>query len=845
VSELLKQGRTRSKAELFRDTRPTTTKIYLFLQKEGAVAPAILAFALTLFLPAMGLALFILALLFTLPAILYRPKYPLIAPMSETKWDYTTPPLGKTKGRSKAKGITYLGFDVISRMPVYSNNDLDRQHKFLLMTTGGGKTVTITSVDIAASALVQLSGFLMVDGKATLDAFYSIYGIMRRFGREQDLLLINFMKGERDFRIKGVETVTNSFNFLAYGTSSQISELLKSLLGDSGASGGDDVWKKRAESYIEAETQIFCYLRDQGELKFTVESYRKYLGLAEVIQLTFGNLGDDKTVDIPDDVTMSMRTFLNTVAGLDATIINEVANGITDNLTETANEQFGFISMQIAPMLNILATDYAHIFNHADAEVDLKDIVLNRRGLLVLLPSLEYGTSTLGNLGKIVVTGVKSMMAMQLGSEIEGDPRVLLAKRAFAAPSAFKVIYDELVNYLCDGMDLSASQGRGLGISFTFSTQELGTMKNKDAGITSAVWGSTNIKQIGKLEDADTSLEMIAKRLGEASFTTLSGYSVDWNNGGANPKIRDSGQVNVEKRAEADIKDLAKQREGESYLIYGDRVIKIVNFFVDDKQYTAKQTRMNQFVSISRPSKEVVASLKGENINVIKNAVRKIMKGEVDFPESIKIASSSSVDTSINKDYLISKDNGAGIEDRARIAIYSVHDGVKSSQSTVQNKAVEMANKFKGQSQNSASRLEDKAASAIEGAQKRIGIPPSADNELESVISKQSVVEFEMTSHEDFESEQSAFEYEDREVMGITEAFREVNAAQGVSSDSIQGIQTKTVNDVKRMSSSQDSDVALSIVVGDALEHPKPPVPNDNKEEVIKTFNSFLNAIRV
>ena len=51
----------------------------------------------------------------------------------------------------------------------------------------------------------------------------------------------------------------------------------------------------------------------------------------------------------------------------------------------------------------------------------MRDIVLNRRILVVNLPALENSDATLAALGKLVVASLRGMMAQLLGASLEGD----------------------------------------------------------------------------------------------------------------------------------------------------------------------------------------------------------------------------------------------------------------------------------------------------------------------------------------------------------------------------------------------------------------------------------------
>ncbi|MBW6055250.1 hypothetical protein HTZ85_25460 [Escherichia coli] len=60
-------------------------------------------------------------------------------------------------------------------------------------TTGGGKTETIFA--LAINPLCWARGFTLVDGKAQNDTARTIWYLARRFGREDDVEVINLANG--------------------------------------------------------------------------------------------------------------------------------------------------------------------------------------------------------------------------------------------------------------------------------------------------------------------------------------------------------------------------------------------------------------------------------------------------------------------------------------------------------------------------------------------------------------------------------------------------------------------------------------------------------------------------
>src|SRR4029078_6533223 len=103
-------------------------------------------------------------------------------------------------------------------------------------------------------------------------------------------------------------------------------------------------------------------------------------------------------------------------------------------------EQHGFITMQLTRVFGSLADTYGHIIRTNLAEVDLKDVVLNRRILVVLLPALEKSPEELANLGKVIIASLKAMMAAGLGDAVEGDYRDVISRKPTNSPSPYMCI---------------------------------------------------------------------------------------------------------------------------------------------------------------------------------------------------------------------------------------------------------------------------------------------------------------------------------------------------------------------------------------------------------------------
>ena len=142
---------------------------------------------------------------------------------------------------NKAEGILYLGNAKDTKEEVWFSNSDARTHILYLGTTGAGKTEGLKS--LVSNALAWGSGFVYIDGKADTDLWSSLSSLVRRFGRDDDLLVLNYMTGNSDVRAP-----SNTMNPFSSGSASYLTNMLVSLMPD--AEGDNAMWKERAVCLI-------------------------------------------------------------------------------------------------------------------------------------------------------------------------------------------------------------------------------------------------------------------------------------------------------------------------------------------------------------------------------------------------------------------------------------------------------------------------------------------------------------------------------------------------------------------------------------------------------------------
>ncbi|MBO6225526.1 MAG: type IV secretion system DNA-binding domain-containing protein, partial [Psychrobacter sp.] len=316
--------------------------------------------------------------------------------------------LRKTPEKANGEGVTYLGLDRETGRQVYLTNSDDRTHMIVVGTTGSGKTEFIFA--LLLNQLVQNSGFIFVDAKGDINGQRQTVRLARRFGRQDDVLTISFATSGRDLMNPQTDKVTNTFNIMSSTSSAMLIELLSGMLDDSG--GGGDMWQGRALAYIAAITRPLTYLRDRGYIQLSPASYIQYMELSEVEKLLFKH--DGMYGPKFDDVLSPLRSYIISLPGYDRRNIEKGQESKT-------NEQFGFITMQLTRAINDLSYNYGHIFgSNNGGDIDIFDVVINRRVMTVLLPSMERAPATLKMLGKLIVGSIKQMMAGSLGNRMEG-----------------------------------------------------------------------------------------------------------------------------------------------------------------------------------------------------------------------------------------------------------------------------------------------------------------------------------------------------------------------------------------------------------------------------------------
>ncbi|HPD83420.1 MAG: type IV secretion system DNA-binding domain-containing protein [Alphaproteobacteria bacterium] len=490
------------------------------------------------------------------------------------------------------EGILFIGNEKKTKQQVWYNNSDARTHILYLGTTGSGKTEGLKS--FVTSALSWGSGFVYIDGKADTDLWSSLSSLVRRFGRDDDLLVLNYMTGNSDARAP-----SNTMNPFSSGSASYLTQMLISLMPE--AEGDNAMWKERAVSLLSSLMPALTWKRDHQDFPMSVNSIRNYLNLNYIIKLSRDQV-------LPEKIRESLKGYLDTLPGyVDAAFDDEGKEkpmGPDQPMidTTTVRQQHGYLTMQFTRALQSLGDDYGYIFDTQAADVDMVDVVLNRRILIVLIPALEKSGDETANLGKIIAATLKGMMGSTLGATLEGESSTVIENKPTHSSTPFMTVFDEVGYYTAQGMAVMAAQARSLGFCLVFSAQDLQAMEKRVKEEARSITANCNIKIFGKLQDPTQTREFFENHIGKDYIAKVS--SLQLTGGMSTGSYADTNQASIETGTRADYDDLKDMKEGEAIVSFAMDVLE-VNIFYSNPGH-AKAMRVTRYLALPEPDETLI-----------------------------------------------------------------------------------------------------------------------------------------------------------------------------------------------------------------------------------------------
>ncbi len=292
--------------------------------------------------------------------------------------------------------------------------------------------------------------------------------------------------------------------------------MLSSLLGEPAPGDANGVFRERAVALVGTLTPVLVWMRDHKNVPLNIETIRLSFELRSIWKVATkrvfevrnpmtGETTDIPVPEMPEDLIYPLQAYLGELPSYDMSL------DWNRQKTEEPSKQHGFAQFYFTHTFQLLGVSLGHIFKVRQSDVDMRDVVLNRRILVVNLPALESSDERLAALGKIVVASLRGMMAQMLGARLEGDSDVIVANKPGMGVAPFHVVLDEVGYYATSGMDRMLAQGRGLNLMFWLGFQEVSGIWARLGEKTQSLLGNGNLTVAMRQQDANRTREWIEK----------------------------------------------------------------------------------------------------------------------------------------------------------------------------------------------------------------------------------------------------------------------------------------------------------------------------------------------
>ena len=572
------------------DTRSLTTRAIVLLQEpQWAVLTVVLLAAAAAIVPMAWPIFWLSAAGISLWRVIYARFYdrlPLRQPFFLKMKD---PQDQKPDGTYyKSRGTIYVGNDINNDKEVWITVEDALNHVMIFGATGAGKSelmLALSFIYIAAG-----SGLFYVDPKASIKMNAQFQVMARMCGRDDDFRLMNFMTAGMPTRHKRPERWpekrTNSTNQLSFLPKDACVQLVASLMPQT--EGPNAIFSQNAMTLLTGLMYALVSLREKGELELSMGVLRTYLDKEKIVELA-------QRTDIEADV-IGLRTFLAQMGYQSKLPMEKQPRQFT--------EQFSYAANYFNQALTSLIETYGDIFETTAGDIDMIDVVLNRRIVLALLPSLEKSPQECATLGKINLSAIRYAISIGLGDRPEGTIDESVNSLPMNADFPFASITDEFAALGSpEGYAEVATQGRGLGISAIIGSQDAPGIRLSDEKGFGQLIANTRLKAFGRIADQET-MDLLQKLAGEALVTVqqnLTRRNERAGGGKESLNYRRGTEIAIEERSRIAQIDVQKQVQGQYTLFLDGRIVRVRTFYGNIPLEPQGELRLNRLVCPKRP----------------------------------------------------------------------------------------------------------------------------------------------------------------------------------------------------------------------------------------------------
>lgn len=602
------------------DIRPFSERAAEWLSKP--IHFALVAIAVALVPTLMAPILLPLSLLvYAAIAITYAVNRPLL-PLRYPIFNQKLAPSGK-----KADGILMMGnvrssSEYEHLKEIWLADDDLRKHCLIIGSTGSGKSETLKG--ILFNALCWSSGYFVADGKADNKMPTDNYTMVRSVGRDDDILVLNFLLGGRSPEQVAASRRrrSNGLNPFSAADADTIIQMGANLLPK--AEGDGKAWQEKALNFWRAVVVALCYKRDTQGMEISIRTFIDYMALPKVEELYIEGYLEAQARGGQENWSYgfaAIKTYLE--SGCPAYKIDKLiarirqdggirprAEGQPHNKAfdqeAMAFEQHSYRTTQLMPVLNLLDKTYGHIFRDKFSEIDMVDVTLNNRILMMLIPSLEKSAQEAENLGKLAIACLRVMMGKNLGADIEGGHQELIESKATNAPYPYIVALDELAYYFSDGIAVMCAQARSLGFSMLALCQDLEKLtEGNRAAEAGAMMANQVTKYFMRIDDPKKTWELVQSIVGKAVVAVYRNFSK-----GALGWSRDL-EVDLQEVDRVDLKELQGLGKGQGVLNSCGETMRMTSFYMGDelKENPVAHYHVNRFVQVRSPTADEIMSV--------------------------------------------------------------------------------------------------------------------------------------------------------------------------------------------------------------------------------------------
>jgi intracellular multiplication protein IcmO len=501
---------------------------------------------------------------------------------------------------------------------IWLSDDDCRKHMLIIGSTGSGKSETLKGIFF--NSLCWSSGFFVADGKADNKLPTDTFTMVRSFGRDDDLLYLNFLLGGRtpEQVRRSRRRRTNKINPVSSADADTIIQMGANMLPKVEGEGKN--WQEKALNLWRAEIQALCYLRDTEGTDLSVSTIIEYMALPRIEELYMKGYEEFLARGEWSYGYAGIKAYLE--SGCPAYKIDKLLakHGHGDQVGQMpggrpapagkafdqdsmAYEQHAYRTTQLMPVLNLLDKTYGFIFRDKYPEIDMIDVTLNNRILVMLIPSLEKSAQEAENLGKLAIACLRVMMGKNLGADIEGTRSELLTSKATAAPYPYTVALDELAYYFADGIAVMFAQARSLGFQMIAAAQDLEKLtEGGRAAEAGAMLANQVAKWFMRIDDAGKTYEFINKILGKVSVALRRTYEL------ANVGYRRSKEIDIQEIERVSLREMQEKGPGEAVFNSAGRTVRAKSLYVGDDldKHRTDNFFVLRFLQVEPPSNEEI-----------------------------------------------------------------------------------------------------------------------------------------------------------------------------------------------------------------------------------------------